>query len=108
MFADSSAAPAGSGCQTRTITRTSARRTARAPRQSPALPMGDPRHCSDNVVPEALGLKRQAAQADAGSPRTGVCPGMTVVLDYRRQGPQIALAMLEQPHRIRFMSDVKT
>jgi len=33
---------------------------------------------------------------------------MTVVLDYRRQGPQVALAMLEQPHRIQFDSDVKT
>jgi hypothetical protein len=70
--------------------------------------MGDPRLCSDNVAPEAPALKRQTPQADAGSPKAGARPGKTVLLDCRRQGSQIALATLEQPHRIGFIFDVKT
>src|SRR5215213_6343628 len=108
MFADSVMAPAGNGCQARTITRTRARKTARAPRQSPTLPMGDPRLWSNDAAPVALELGRQAPKADAGSPKAGVRPGQAVVFDCRRQESQIALATLEQAHRIRFMSNVKT
>jgi hypothetical protein len=70
--------------------------------------MGDSRLCPDNVFPDALAIQRQALKADAGSPKAGVHSGKTVLLDCRRQGPQVALATLEQPHRIRFISNVKT
>src|SRR5215217_8121960 len=97
MFAASSVARAGTGCQA--ITRMRAHKMVRAPRQSATLPMGTPDLDWTAPLRKHIRMGDKSVRQTLAPQKASDRAGMAVLLDSRRQGVQIALATLELVHR---------